>query len=506
MSETNTQKRLSFVEKVGYSMGDMAANLVFQLLMSFQFVFFTSILGLKPGAAGALFLVGRVFDAITDPMMGIIADRTKTRWGRFRPWLVWSALPFAAIFWLTFTNPGWEPTMQMVYAYGMYFLLMAVYTVNNVPYCALNGVMTSDIDERTTLSSYRFVAVTVAQLVVQVFTWPLVAKLGGGDDSRGWSLTIGIFAVVTILLFVITFFTVRERVEPDPNQNTSALQDVKDTFKNKPWVVLFCATLMIFIMLVVRGGSVALYMDKIVEPVAMDAFLQKMGLVASTTGEMTGFQKCLDLFGLLINTDRSNVPNVTFGFFNLMGIPTTLIGVVLSKPLSIAFGKRSVFVVCLLLTAASTSWLFFIPTDNVTLMFLQALSWGLAYGPTIPLLWSMIGDAADYSEWKTGRRATGFVFAGVVFALKFGLGVGGFVQGMILSGYGYDADAPLTESSALGVRLVTTIYPALFILAAAVILYFYPITRELNKQIADELEERRKGFSAAPDASASATV
>jgi len=387
--------------------------------------------------------------------------------------------------------------MQMVYAYVMYFLLMAVYTVNNVPYCALNGVMTADIDERTTLSSYRFVAVTIAQLIVQVFTWPLVAKLGQGDDARGWSLTVGIFAVITVVLFVISFFTVRERVEPDPEQQTTARQDILDTFKNRPWVILFCATLMIFIMLVVRGGSIALYMDKIVEPVAMDAFLQRVGLVASSTGELTGFQRFLDLFGLLINVERTNVPNVTFAFFNLMGIPTTLIGVLLSKPLSMAFGKRAVFVTCLILTALSTAWLFFIPRDGVGLMFFQALSWGLAYGPTIPLLWSMIGDAADYSEWKTGRRATGFAFAGVVFALKFGLGVGGFVQGMILSAYAYDADAALTETSALGVRLVTTIYPALFILGAAAILFFYPISRELNKQIADELEERRKHFNTA---------
>lgn len=494
MNDSITQKRLSFLEKAGYSMGDLAANLVFQLLMSFQFVFFTAIMGLSAGAAGTLFLIGRIFDAFTDPLMGIVADRTKTRWGRFRPWLVWSALPFAGIFWLSFTSPGWEPTMQMVYAYVMYFLLMAIYTVNNVPYCALNGVMTGNIDERTILSSYRFVAVVIAQLIVQVFTWPLVAKLGAGDDARGWSLTVGIFALATIFLFIISFISVRERVAPDPDQQTSASQDVLDTFKNKPWVILFFATLMIFIMLVVRGGSIALYMEKIVDPQAMNLFLQKVGLVTSATGEMTGFQKLLDMFGLLINAQQTNVPNVTFAFFNLMGIPTTLIGVVLSKPLSAVFGKRGVFVVCLLLTALSTFSLFLIPRDNVPLMFLQALSWGLAYGPTIPLLWSMIGDAADYSEWKTGRRATGFVFAGVVFALKAGLGVGGFVQGSILSAYGYNAGSVLTEQADLGVRMVTTVYPALFTLAAAVILFFYPITHELNQRIADELEGRRLGF------------
>jgi glycoside/pentoside/hexuronide:cation symporter, GPH family len=498
MSATITQKRLSFLEKAGYSLGDLAANLVFQLLMTFQFIFFTGVMGLSAGAAGMLFLIGRVFDAFTDPAMGIIADRTKSRWGRFRPWLIWSALPFAAIFWLSFTSPGWEPTAQMAYAYVMYFLLMAIYTVNNVPYCALNGVMTGNIDERTVLSSYRFVGATVAQLIIQVFTWPLVAKLGGGDDAKGWSLTVGIFAAFTIVLFVLSFLSVRERVQPDPDQHSSPRQDMLDTFRNKPWVILFCATLMIFIMLVVRGGSVGLYMEKIVDLGAMRDLLDNVGLVMPASGELGGFQKILNISGFLVNLEGGNVHNVAFAFFNLMGIPTTLLGVVLSKALSTRFGKRRVFVTCLLLTALSTCWLFFIPLDNVGLMLAQGMSWGLAYGPTIPLLWSMIGDAADYSEWTTGRRATGFVFAGVVFALKFGLGVGGFIQGMILWIYGYDAEAALTETAVMGIRLVTTIYPALFILAAASILYFYPITRELNQRIADELEARRKDFKPDP--------
>jgi Na+/melibiose symporter-like transporter len=497
MSDSITQKKLSFLEKAGYSLGDMGANLVFQLLMSFQFVFFTAVMGLSAGAAGTLFLIGRIIDAFTDPMMGFVADRTKTRWGRFRPWLVWSALPFAGIFWMTFTSPGWEPTMQTVYAYIMYFLLMGIYTVNNVPYCALNGVMTGDPDERTVLSSYRFVAMTAAQLLVNVFTWPLVAKLGNGDDARGWSLTIGIFAVLSIFLFIITFFSVRERVKPDPTQDTSPWEDVKDAFRNRPWVILFSATLVIFIMLSVRGGSIPLYTEKIMDQAALADFLRNLGLVMPASGELTGFQTVLNWVGLLINEEGTNIHNVGFSFFMFMGIPTTLLGVVLSKPLSTRFGKRGVFVVCLGLTAISTASLFVIPRDNVGLMFVQGLSWGLAYGPTIPLLWSMIGDAADYCEWTTGRRATGFAFAGVVFALKFGLGVGGFIQGMILSVYGYDAGTVLTGSGEMGVRMVATLYPALFILVAAGILFFYPINHELNLKIADELDDRRKGFKSA---------
>ena len=495
--EYTSQKRLSFGEKAGYSLGDMAANLVFQALMYYQFTFFIGVMGLSPFAAGTLFLIGRFFDAFTDPMMGFIADRTKTKWGRFRPWLIWSALPFAGIFWLTFTSPGWEPTAQLVYAYIMYFLLMAVYTVNNVPYCSLNGVMTADVDERTSLSTFRFVGMTVAQLLVFGFTLPLVSKLGGGDDAKGWSLTMGIFAALTIVLFLVAFISVKERVQPDPKQKSSPKQDMLDTFKNKPWVILFSATLMIFIMLVVRGSSLAPYMQNYVSAEALTKFFTDWGFVTPVDGVLTPIQKALDFIGFLIQSDLSNANNVAFGVFNLIGIPTTLIGVLLSKPLSMTFGKRTVFVTCLILTALSTCWLFFIKGDDINSMFLQSVSWGLCYGPTIPLLWSMIADAADFSEWKTGRRATGFTFAGVVFALKFGLGIGGFIQAGILGLYGYNPEA-LTDKAILGVRMVTTFYPAIFIIVAAAILLFYPISNKLNHQIANELEERRKSFGKTP--------
>ncbi len=551
MSEENVKnvQKLSFLEKAGYSLGDAGANLVFQVLMAYQFYFFTAIMGLGPAAAGLLFLIGRGFDAFTDPAMGLIADRTKHRWGRFRPWLVWSALPFAGIFWLTFTSPGWEPTYQMAYAYVMYFALMGIYTVNNVPYCALNGVMTGDVDERTSLSSFRFVAVTITQFIVQGFTWPLVAKLGntdapaaardvaeaarnaanshlasltetGADPSAiaaatqaaeeaaanfaaanqafvaaaasGWSNTMAIFAVITIFLFVVCFFSVKERVQPDPNQETSAKQDMLDTLKNRPWMILFCATMMIFIMLVVRGGSLNFYMEAYVSRAAMGDFLQGLGLQRSADVEPQGFRAVLNTFGLLVNESRTNVPNVAYGMFMMAGTFSTLAGVFASKPLSKLFGKRAVFVTCLFLTACSTMWLFFIPADNIRLMVFQALSWGLCYGPTVPLLWSMIADAADYSEWKTGRRATGFVFSGVVFALKFGLGIGGFVQGAIFSAYGYEGGTELTERAILGVRMASTVYPAVFIIIAASILLFYPISKQLNYQIGAELAERRR--------------
>ena len=487
-------QKLSFREKVGYSLGDGAANLVFQVLMAYQFVFFTKIMGLSTEAASNLFLVGRFFDAFTDPAMGFIADRTKTKWGRFRPWLIWSALPFAAIFWLTFTSPGWAPNGQMVYACLMYFLLMAVYTVNNVPYCALNGVMTGDVDERTSLSTFRFVCTTIVTLVVQGMTLPLVDKFGHGNDALGWSITMGIFAAVTIVLFIICFFSVRERVVPDPNQQSSARQDMLDTFKNRPWVILFSATLMIFIMLVVRGGTMPVFMEHCADQESLGKFFSGLGLQQVDGIKPTGFRVVLDAFGYLIKPDQSNVASVAYGLSGMLGTFTMFLGVLCSKPLSKLFGKRMVFVGSLSVTAVITLWLFYIPSTHIRAMLWQSALWGLAYGPTVPLLWSMIADSADYSEWKTGRRATGFTFAGVVFALKFGLGIGGKIQASILGAYGYESgDGIVLSANALkGVCVTASVVPMAFIVVAVLILLFYPISKELNYQIGDELAQRRR--------------
>ncbi len=485
-------QKLSFREKVGYSLGDSGANFVFQVLMAYQFFFFTQVMGISAFAAGTLFLVGRLFDAVTDPLMGIISDRTRHRWGRFRPWLLWSALPFAGIFWMTFTTPDFGPTGRLIYAYITYLLLMAVYTVNNVPYCALNGVMTGDINERTSISTHRFVAVTLTTFIVQGLTWPLVAKFGQGDNARGWSLTIGIFAAITVVLFVISFLAVRERVQPDPTQQSSPAQDLSDAFSNKPWLVLFFATMMIFIMLVLRGGAMMFYLNECVNRDALFAFLKELHFVTPVDGIMSGWQTALHIFGLLIEPNRSNIPNVAYAFFGMAGTLFTIGGVLLSKPLSQRFGKRETFCGCLTLVAAMTMWLLFIPADGILQLLLQSVAWGICWGPTIPLLWSMIGDSADYSEWKTGRRATGFTFGGMVFALKCGLGLGGFMSGVILTLYGYTANSPASPIAILGIRHAVSIYPAMFVAGAVVILLFYPISHGLNYQIADELAARRR--------------
>ena len=495
-----TQK-LSFREKVGYSLGDASANFDFQILMFFSFTFYVDVFGMTAAAAGSMFLIGRLFDAITDPAMGIIADRTATRWGKFRPWLVWSAGPFAFIFWLAFTTPDWGAESKTVYAFVMYFLLMAIYTVNNVPYCALNGVMTGDVNERTSLSTYRFVAAMGAGLIVQGLTWPLVAKLGGGDDARGWSMTIAIFAAISFVFFFITFFSVKERVKPDPNQQTSIKHDMADCFTNRPWVLLFSATLIIFIVLAMRGGAMTLFTQYYVDQNALFAFIANFGVVVEPGVELSLWQSWLNIFGFIINEERSNVHNVGFGLFGMICNGVTIIGVIASKPLSSILGKRAVFSGSMVATALSTAWLFYLPADNVRLQFIQGLVWSASYGPSIPLLWSMIADAADFSEWKTGRRATGFAYAGVVFALKAGLGLGGFIGAWVLGIYGFEGGGvAASEDALLGIRVTAAVIPAGLFVLAGVIMAFYPISKELNLKIANELAQRRAVREDAADA------
>lgn len=495
---TPSASRLSFREKAGYALGDAGANFVFQTLMVFQMTFYSKVFGITVAAASWLFLIGRLFDAVIDPVMGVIADRTKSRWGRFRPWLLWSALPFALVFWAVFTTPDLGPQGKLVYAWLAYLALMAVYTLNNVPYCALNGVMTGDVNERTSLSTYRFFAVMATGFVVSGLTWPLVEKFGGGDDAKGWSITMGIYALISVVFFVVTFFSVKERVQPDPNEQSSVKQDIADAFANRPWVVLFLATLAIFVMLSVRGGSLPLFMEFVVDHDALAAFVRDMGLVRVEGVEPAGIKRLLDTIGYLVRPDLGNAQAVAFGLFSMLGSVVTIIGVLLSKPLSERFGKRGVFTVCLGFTGAATLWLFFIPGDAIGQQILQGVLWSAAFGPTIPLLWSMIADAADYGEWKNRRRATGFVFAGVVFALKAGLGVGGFIGGQVLAAHGFAEGAETAASSLIGIRMTAAVYPAGFIGLAVVALLRYPITKELNLRIGAELAERRARYAPAP--------
>jgi len=485
-------QKVSFGEKVGYSLGDGSANLIFQMMMMFQLFFYTDVFGIKATTAGMILLVARVFDAFVDPLVGILSDRTNTRWGKYRPWLLWTAIPFAVFFVLAFSTPDLTERGKIIYAGFTYILLMSIYSFNNTPYSSLGGVMTSDIKERTSISSIRFVTATIATFVVQGLTLPLVSKFGRGDAQKGWSSTIMLFGVVVVILMFVTFFTTKERIKPPLNQKTPIKQDFKDIFSNTPWKAMFGLTLFLFVTLAMWGSSMSYYFNYVVDKDALFNFLRNFGLVSDvgqTYGVWHGF---LNAFGL-IASDNSQVFAVGFSLFNMIGQLITLLGVIfLSGWLSGIFGKRNVFIVCLAFTTFFTAMFYVVPTDHIGMIFIINILKSLAYAPTIPLLWAMMGDVADHSEWVNHRRATGFVFAGIVFALKAGLGIGGAICGGIIDSFGFVANAVQSESAIYGIKLTSSLIPAFTFGICVIALFFYPISKKMNEKVQGELTLRRE--------------
>jgi Na+/melibiose symporter-like transporter len=493
MKIDNSSQKVSFGEKVGYSLGDGGANLVFQMMMIFQLFFYTDVFGIKATTAGLVLLFARVFDAFVDPLVGILSDRTNTKWGKYRPWVIWTALPFGVFFLLTFTTPDLNEKAKIIYAGVTYTLLMAIYSFNNTPYASLGGVMSSDIKERTSIASVRFVTATVATFIVQGLTLPLVTKFGAGNPQQGWMMTVGLFALVSVILLVISGWVAKERISPPVDQKTSIKQDFRDILDNTPWKAMFALTLFLFITLALWGSSMSYFFNYFVDSDALYDFLGHFGLLASQHQTESFGYRFLNAFGLVVSS-KEQVFAVGFSLFNMVGQLVTLLGVILlSQFLSNMYGKKIIFIICLTLTAVFTALFYFVSsTDIQTIFFLNILK-SLAYAPTIPLLWAMMGDVADYSEWKNYRRATGFIFAGIVFALKAGLGIGGAICGGIIDSFGFEANVVQSFEAIKGIRLTSSLIPAITFFMGVVALCFYPISKKLNENIQAELTMRRGG-------------
>jgi Na+/melibiose symporter-like transporter len=488
--------KLSVREKVGYALGDVATNFFFQSMILYQTRFYTDTVGLSAAAVGTMFLILRLADAFVDPIVGALADRTNTRWGKFRPWILWTAVPFGLVFWLVYVTPNVGMTGKLIYAYFTYVLVMMFYSANNTPYSALMGVMTPNISERANIARYRFVAALIGQYIIQALALPLVDKFGRGDSAKGWSTTMAIFGVGIVVCSIVVFLTTRERVVPPPEQKPSLKEDVKNVFGCKPWLAMFVLVLASFTMLVIRGSSTNYFFTYYMDPGAVRAFLDHFGLATVATGESSTWHRFLGVLGLQILPDASNASSVGQSFFFQIGSIIQIICILFSKPLADRFGKKTVFIVGFLITIAATVAVFFVGPTQMTSLFWLSIIWGLGWGPTVPLLWVMIADVADYSEWQTGRRATGFMYAGILFALKAGLGLGGALSGWIVDWYGYVPNVAQTAHALLGIRLGASIYSAVPLLIGLVCLFLYPVSKSLNLQIQNELEERRRKFSA----------
>jgi GPH family glycoside/pentoside/hexuronide:cation symporter len=492
---TNGRQKLSVLEKAGYSLGDGAANLVYMTMILFQLNFYTDTMGIVAGIAGTLLLVGRFWDGFFDPMMGVLADRTNTRWGKFRPWVLWTALPFAVAFVLAYTVPGFSYGPALVYAAVTNILLMTLYSANNTPYSAMTAVMTGDVNERTSISSYRFVAALIAQLIVGGFTLPLVAKFGKGNDAKGWQMTIGLWALICIACFVITFLSTRERIQPVTQERVPIRQSFGTLGKIGPWIAMFVVALAHFTANSMRDGTVIYFFQYYVSKDRLFDFLRGAGLPYVGAGTHAGgvWFSLLNAFGLVINASKSNVSAVGFSLWNMSGQVVLVIGVLFATYLSIKFGKKAVALTGFALTTIFMAGFIFLPPDNIWAIFVMVWLRSLVYAPTIPILWAMFADVVDYAEWKFGIRTTGVIYATILFALKVGLSLGGFLAGWLLSGYGYRPNVAQTEHTLLGIRLTISIYPAILYSIIVGALCFYSIGKKLNLQIQDELAERHAG-------------
>lgn len=470
---TESTSRLSVKEKIGYSLGDLSANLVFQTLMTFLAFFYTDVFKIPPAKAASVMLIGGIFGAFFNLIMGAVADRTHTRWGKFRPWVLWTAVPFGISAFLAFSTPDLSENGKVAYAFVTYFLLVIMYSANNLPYSALSGVMTGDMNERNSLSSYRFVAVMVAQFVTQVLLLPMVLALGGGDQPTGFKRAIGIFAVVSVACFIVTFLTTKERIVPKPEQRSSVAQDLGDLSRNRPWIIMLVLTILVFITLALKGGSYIYYFKNYLNQQNIRDFLAGLGL--------NGPGRLEDAAG------------TAFGLFNAGGIIFMIVGILFSKPLADKYGKRNVFGIALVLSTLFMLALYGFSPESIGLVIGAQILHGFFYGITIPLLWAMIADVADYSEWKNNRRATAIIFSAMIFGLKVGLSIGGALVGSLLAGYGYNADLPAQSPQVVqGVRLMVSVFPSLFFLAGAGLLFFYEIDKNRETQIEQDLKARRE--------------
>jgi Na+/melibiose symporter-like transporter len=485
----NPQK-LSVVEKIGYSLGDLAANLIFQTLMTFLAFFYTDVFKIPAGAASLIIFTGGFVGAFFNIIMGAIADRTHTRWGKFRPWILWTSVPFGVIALLAFSTPSLGISGKIAYAFITYFLLVIVYSANNLPYAALSGVLTGDMKDRNSLSSYRFVAVMIAQFIIQVLLLPLVLILGHGDKAEGFKNTMMIFAAAGVVFFIITFLTTKERITPPADQKTPLKQDLSDLSRNKPWIIMLFLTILVFITLALKGGMYIYYFKYYLNVSSLSSFLEDIGfnrMIAGLNNLLTGM-------GFSGFQWPKEAPTSAFSLFNACGIICQIIGIIFSKSLADKFGKRNIFGLFLFLSALCLMVFYFFTPQSIGGVFIAQILHGLFYGVTVPLLWAMIADVADFSEWKNNRRATAMIFSAMIFGLKVGLSIGGALTAGILSAYGYVAEASQqTAGTVNGIKLSISLYAGLIFILASLLLTRYSINRSMEIRIESELKQRRAG-------------
>jgi GPH family glycoside/pentoside/hexuronide:cation symporter len=441
---------LTFREKLGYGLGDTASHFVWDMVGFWLMFFYTDVYGISAIAAGTIMLIARFWDMAVDPVIGIISDRTNTRWGKFRPYILFGAIPYAVLAILTFTTPDFGETGKIIYAGATYILLMTAYAFVNLPYSALGAVMTNDTYERAGLNTYRFIAGFAGQFIVTGLALTMAKFFGRGDKAQGFQYTVILFAILSLIFFFITYKSTKEKVHPPKSQVNSLGADLKNLFTNRAWIILAVVGIVSFVMFAIQNAAVVYY------------------------------------FKYYIGKEE----NVQL--FNVIGTVALIVALPFSKPLAKKFGNRNVFIASSIISGIFFIAIYIPASHNIVTIYIFNIIAKMAYAPAVPLLWTMIADSADYGEWKTGRRATGLYFSAAVFAQKAGWGIGAALVGVILSMFNYAANEVQSDRSITGIKLLVSVIPGILYMSCAIFMYFYNIDTKTTDLIKKDLDARRE--------------
>ena len=450
-------------EKIGYGFGDMASSMFWKLFGSYLMIFYTDVFGMPAAVVGTMFLITRVWDSAFDPIIGIIADRTQSRWGKFRPYLLYLAIPFAVIGVLTFTTPDFSDGGKVIYAYFTYSLMMMVYSAINVPYASLLGVMSPESKDRNMLSTYRMTFAYIGSFIALLLFMPMVNRFSmGRDEQHGWMMSVIVIAVLCALLFYGCFAWTTERVKPIKKQQNSLKSDLQDLLHNRPWWILLGAGVAALVFNSIRDGATVYYF--------------KYYVVEEEYASIS-------LFGISF---------VLSGLYLAVGQAANIVGVVLAAPLSNRIGKKKTYMWAMSIATVLSIIFYWFDKEQLMLMFIFQVLISICAGSIFPLLWSMYADCADYSELKTGNRATGLIFSSSSMSQKFGWAIGSAVTGWLLAFYGFEANAVQGEEAIHGIRMFLSWLPAMGTVLSVIFISLYPLSEKEMRKITNQLNDKRK--------------
>ena len=443
-------EKVALKEKIGYALGDTAANIAWRSLTTFLLVFYTDVFGITAAAAGLLLLIARISDGGLDIVVGMLADRTETKRGKFRPWILYTAVPLGVFMALTFTTPDFSYNGKLVYAYITYIAMLFIYTANNIPYAALMGVMTGSHKERTSLSSFRFAGAYLGGIISQGFLIYLVMFLGRGNNNLGYQYSMYLFAAILVGFLLITYFTTKERVKPPKDQHTAIGKDLKDLVTNRPWLILLLIGFLFVTYNSIKQGITVIYFERYLDRVSLTAIYMVALLVVS------------------------------------------MIAALVTTPMANFFGKKELFIYVIIFSGLTNGMIYFFGPDDIVPIFVFGILSEFGAGIMPVLFFAMLGDSADYSEWKNNRRATGLFYSAGTFAMKFGGGVAGAIIGFVLSSYGYNGmDAGTIAGAIPGIKLLMSWIPGIFCVIGIITLFFYTLNKNKMDQIEADLKTRK---------------